>query len=264
MTPGDGSMVQKVSYDRNKLMDFDYLRQTFYQIDSSTTITGSELNANELLATDVSIDKNAPGPHILIYHTHSQEGYADSDLSDPNQRVVGVGEYLTQLLTAKGYSVLHHTGEYDVGDRDHAYSNAAPALAQILAENPQIQLVIDLHRDGVPETTRLVTEQDGKTMAKVMFFNGLCKVVKGNSVYTMDNPYLREQLALSFQMQLCGAEYYPDFNRRIYLKGYQYNMQYCKKSMLIEVGAQTNTLQEAMNAMEPLANIIDKVVSQKL
>ena len=62
-------------------------------------------------------------------------------------------------------------------------------------------------------------------------------------------------------MQLKAAEYYPDFTRRIYLKGYRYNMHYCPKTLLIEVGAQTNTLDEAMNAMVPLADVLNKVLT---
>ena len=90
--------------------------------------------------------------------------------------VVGVGDYLTELLTQKyGFSVIHHTGQYDVGDRDHAYAKAGPALEQILAENKSIEVVIDLHRDGVGNNTRLVTEQNGMPMAQIMFFNGLSR-----------------------------------------------------------------------------------------
>ena len=56
---------------------------------------------------------------------------------------------------------------------------------------------------------------------------------------------------------------YPGFTRKIYLKSYRYNMHLCPKSLLIEVGAQTNTLQEAVNAMDPLAQVLDKVLSGK-
>jgi stage II sporulation protein P len=75
------------------------------------------------------------------------------------------------------------------------------------------------------------------------------------------NPYLEDNLAFSFQMQLAAAEYYPDFTRKIYLKGYRYNMHYCPKSLLVEVGAQNNTLEEAKNAMEPLADVLSKVLT---
>ena len=61
-------------------------------------------------------------------------------------------------------------------------------------------------------------------------------------------------------MQLAAEEYFPDLARRIYLKGYRYNMHLCPKSLLVEVGAQTNSFQEAKNAMEPLAILLAKVI----
>lgn len=246
--------------NREKLNDFDYLCQNFYIIDSSTTTDGSVLNAKTLLGKDMTVSREGDGPQILIYHTHSQEGYADSTPGDSGSSVVAVGEYLAELLTQQyGFSVLHHTGEYDVDDRDHAYSNAAPALQQILADYPSIQVVIDLHRDSVREETRLVTDINGKQTAKIMFFNGLCRPPEG-SMWNLQNPYLEDNLALSLQLQIAAAEKYPDFTRRIYLKGYRYNMNYCPKSLLVEVGAQNNTLQEAKNAMEPLADILAEVL----
>ena len=180
---------------------------------------------------------------------------------DASTSIVGVGEYLNQLLGSYGFHVIHHTGEYDVETRDNAYSKAGPAVEQILRENPSIEIVIDLHRDGVPEGTRLVTEQGGKEMASIMFFNGLSRTTANGDIGYLPNPYIQDNLAFSLQMQLAAKEYYPGFSRAIYLKGYRYNMHYCPKTLLVEVGAQTNTVQEAMNAMEPLADIIAKVIS---
>lgn len=257
-----GTAEKQVVYSREKLNDFDYLIQNFYQVDSTTTITGSQLNADALLSRDLRLSHDASTPQILIYHTHSQEGYADSVPGDASGTVVGVGDYLTKILTEQyGMNVIHHTGEYDVGDRDHAYSKAGPALEQILAENPSIEVVIDLHRDGVAESTRLVTNLDGTEMAQIMFFNGLSRTTGTGDIDYLYNPYIGDNLAMSFQMQLTAAEYYPGFTRRIYLKGYRYNMHYCPKTLLIEVGAQTNTVQEAMNAMVPLADILNKVLT---
>lgn len=165
---------QKNQYVKEKLNDFDYLVQNFYQIDNTTTITGSQLNVEQLLGKDCRLSHDATTPQILIYHTHSQEGYADSIPGDENTSVVGVGDYLTKLLTERyGLSVIHHRGQYDVDDRDHAYSKAGPALEQLLSENPQVEVVIDLHRDGVREDTHLATEVNGVKMAQIMFFNGL-------------------------------------------------------------------------------------------
>ena len=259
-TLGTGQPV--VSYSREKLNDFDYLLQNFYQVDSTTTIASDQLNVDALLGKDMRLSHDASTPQILIYHTHSQEGYADSVPGDPSTSVMGLGDYLTQILTEQyGFNVIHHRGEYDVGDRDHAYSRAAPALEQILAENPGIEVVIDLHRDGVREDTRLVTNINGTEMAQIMFFNGLSRTTSTGDIDYLYNPYLADNLAMSFQMQLTAAEYYPGLTRRIYLKGYRYNMHYCPKTLLIEVGAQTNTVQEAMNAMVPLADILNKVLT---
>ena len=253
---------QKNQYVKEKLNDFDYLVQNFYQIDNTTTITGSQLNVEQLLGKDCRLSHDATTPQILIYHTHSQEGYADSIPGDENTSVVGVGDYLTKLLTERyGLSVIHHRGQYDVDDRDHAYSKAGPALEQLLSENPQVEVVIDLHRDGVREDTHLATEVNGVKMAQIMFFNGLSRTTKLGDIDYLYNPYIEDNLAISFQMQLKAAEYYPGLTRRIYLKGYRYNMHYCPKSLLIEVGAQTNTLEEAMNAMIPLADILYRVLT---
>ncbi len=248
------------SYPIEKLKDFDYLLQNFYVVDRTTTINSSQLNVDDLLGRSMKLTHGAESPQILIYHTHSQEGFADST-GDASTSVVGVGEYLTKLLQNYGFHVIHHTGEYDVKSRDNAYSRAGPAVEQILKENPSIEIVIDLHRDGVPEGTHLVTEQGGKQMASIMFFNGLSRTTANGDIGYLPNPYIQDNLAFSLQMQLAAKEYYPGFSRAIYLKGYRYNMHYCPRSLLVEVGAQTNTVEEAMNAMEPLADILAKVIS---
>ena len=251
-----------VEYSLEKLNDFDYLVQNFYQVDSTTTVKSDQLNVAALTGKNMKIAHDAGTPQILIYHTHSLEGYADSIPGDRSTTVVGVGDYLTELLTQQyGYNVIHDTGEYDT-IRDKAYSKAAPALEQILADNPGIDVVIDLHRDGVGENTRLVTNVNGTDMAKVMFFNGLSRTTKLGDIGYLYNPYIADNLAFSFQMQLTAVEYYPGYTRKIYLKGYRFNMHYCPKTLLVEVGAQTNTVQEAKNAMVPLADILNKVLSE--
>ena len=247
-----------------KLNDFDYLIQHYYTVDKSTTINSSQLVVQNLLNKDCTIQKTSENvPQILIYHTHGSEGYADSVVGDSNTSVIAVGNRLTQLLQdTYGYHVLHDTGIYDT-DRDHAYNVAAPVIQKILQDNPSIEVVIDLHRDGVADTTRLATNVNGVDMAQVMFFNGLSKTTATGDIDYLRNPYIEDNLAMSLKMQLTATELYPGFTRKIYLKSYRYNMHLCPKSLLIEVGAQTNTLQEAINAMDPLAQVLDKVLSGK-
>lgn len=253
----ESTLQKQLEINRVKLQDFDYLRQNFYQIDNATTIGSDQLDVNKLLEKSMLLSEHADGPQILIYHTHSQEAYADSVEGDAATSVVALGAELARLLSEQhGIEVLHHTGQYDIANRNNAYANALPNLQQILRENPSIEVVIDLHRDGVPATTHLVTEINGKPTAQVMFFNGLSRTTSQGDLAYLENPYIEDNLAFSFQTQLAAAEYYPDFTRKIYLKGYRYNMHLMPKSMLVEVGAQTNTFEEAKNAMEPLANIL--------
>ena len=244
-----------------KYEDMVQLIKDFYIIDASTSPDAALLNIDDLTGFDCTIDKESEEPQILIYHSHSQEGFADSVPGDVNTTIVGAGRKLTALLSEEyGYEVLHHEGVYDLPSRDNAYSNALPAVEKILEEHPSIQVVIDLHRDAVAEGTKLVQEISGKKYARFMFFNGICRSTKGPITY-LDNPYLKENLAFSFQSQLVAEEFFPGITRKIYLKAWRYNMHLVPRNMLIELGAQTNTVEEIMNTTEILAFIIDKVLS---
>ena len=240
--------------------DMDKLIQGFYTVDSTTEPTKELFQVKTLLETDCTIDTTTEGPQILLYHTHSQEAFVDSVQKDTATTIVGAGEVLTRLLEGYGYKVLHHKGEYDVESRDYAYSNSLPAIEQILKENPSIQAVIDLHRDAVAEDTRLVTQVAGRPTAKVMFFNGLSRSKKQGDISYLYNPYLKENLAFSFQMKVLCDEYYPGFARNIYLRAYRYNMHVSPRTLLIELGAQTNTVEEIHHALDPLAQILDMVL----
>lgn len=252
---------KQASVDLEELGDYRTLVQKHYRIDGTTGSNASQLNVKKLLKKDLTLTADVDGPQILIYHTHSLEGYRDSESGNLKESVVGVGDYLAELLQERyGFQVLHDRGTYDA-DRDRAYGVAAPALEKILAEHPTIEVVIDLHRDGVGENTYLLTEVNDTAMAPVMFFNGLSYTNKNGKLASLSNPNLSENLAFSLQMELLASEYYPGFTRGIYLKGLRYNLHYCPKSLLVEVGAQTNTLQEAMNAMPPLADVLNRVLS---
>lgn len=247
-----------------KLKDFNYLISNFYTVDSSTSVGPEQFNAEKLLSKSMKIDQKADGPKVLIYHTHSQEAFADSKAGDSTTSIVGIGAYLSELLNAKGISTIHHTGVYDLIngklDRSEAYQKAEEGITKILKENPSIEVVIDLHRDGVPENTHLVTNINGKETAKIMFFNGLSRTKSNGDISYLKNPYLQDNLSFSLQMQLMCEDLYPGFARRIYLRGYRYNLHLMPKTLLIEAGAQTNTVQEMKNAMELLANVLYKVL----
>ena len=257
--------VPTMDLSMERLNDFEYLVSNFYTVDSVTYINPSELNASELLGKDLRINLSTGGSKILIYHTHSQETFADSD-NDPSTSIVGIGRYLTEILNNK-YKIptMHHEGVYDLIngklDRSEAYEFAKPEVEQILAENPSIEVVIDLHRDGVADTTHLVTEINGKPTAQIMFFNGLSRTRVNGDLVGMANPYLQDNLAFSLQMKIAAETKYPGFARRNYLRGYKYNMDLMPRMLLIEAGAQTNTVEEMRNAMEVLADLLNSVLT---
>ena len=253
-------------YNRLELSDYGFVHNHFYTITSITELTETMLRPAEFIDKNLAIDKTDSSPKILIFHTHSQEGFTDTVENDTSTTIVGVGDYLTELLTQKyGYNVIHDTSVYDYVDgrldRSKAYTYAENGIARILEENPSIEVVIDLHRDGVADTTHLVTEVDGKSMAKIMFFNGLSYSKVNGDIAYLNNPYRDDNLAMSLQMQLLGEAYYPGFLRRIYVNAYRYCLHERGRSMLIEAGAQTNTCEEVKNAMEPLADILNKLLS---
>lgn len=251
-------------YDASKL-SYDFLIDHFYTVDSTTSITEKQLDAKKLLGMDMSMKQNSKKPQILIYHSHSQEDFADSVKGDSSTTIVGVGKRLKEILEETyGYNVIHNTKSYDLVngklDRNEAYTLALKDVEKILKDNPTIEVVIDLHRDGI-KGKKLVTEINGKPTAQIMFFNGLSYTKKNGAIEYLENPYISENLSFSLQLQLKAAKYYPGATRRIYLKGYRYNLHVRPKSLLVESGAQNNTLEEQMNAMEVLADVLDKVLS---
>ena len=248
------------------LADYNYLLNNFFIVDPKTATSEQQLNAASFLGKDLTLEKNADVPQILIYHSHSQETFVDSREGRVEDTIVGVGDYLTQLLTETyGYKVIHVTETFDIVDgqidRSAAYDYARPYIEQILEENPSIEVVIDLHRDGVPEDRHLVTEINGKPTAQIMFYNGLSYTADGGQVDYLPNPYIQDNLAFSFQLEYQAAQYYPELYRGIYLAALRYNLHLRPRALLLEAGAQTNTVQEVKNAMEPFADILNRVLT---
>lgn len=250
---------------RDKLSDYDYLMNHFYIVDENTDASAVKINAAEFLAEDFSLSHGPLEPQILIYHSHSQETFSDSREGVEEDTIVGVGNYLASLLKEKyGYQVIHVKEAFDMMsgelDRSKAYDYACTYVENILKENPSVEVVIDLHRDGIPEDRRLVTEINGKATAQVLFYNGLSYTNSQGAVSYLPNPYIQDNLAFSFQLEYQAALYYPTFYRGIYLAGLRYNLHLRKRALLLEAGAQTNTVQEVKNAMEPFADILNRVL----
>ncbi len=261
------------TYTREQLKEADFLLSKIFVVDSNTSMTKEELDIGNLLDSDLTVEGlkqtgDKKEYKILIYHTHGSESFADSREGKKEDTIIGVGSYLTQILEEQyGIAVYHDETAYDVIDgvldRSKAYENAYNSVSKILKENPSIEVVIDLHRDGVDEETHLVTEVNGKQTAKIMFLNGVSRSNMNGEIEYLKNPNKLTNLAFSFQMYLTGKEHYGDYVRKIYVRSLRYNLHLLPRTALIEVGAQNNTLEEEKNAMEPLAAILYKVLSKK-
>ena len=152
------------------LADPQALLNLFFVVDPNTSVLPGEIDGSTLLGKDLTLPENAEGPQILIYHTHSQENYRDYAGSDGKGAVVSLGEELAKRLRAKGYQVWHDTTAYDMKsghlDRSRAYTYACEGVTNLLQKYPSIQVILDVHRDGVSEQTHLVTQIEGKPTAQ--------------------------------------------------------------------------------------------------
>ena len=255
----------QIDLSQAKLADFDYVMNHFFILDSNTETNAGQISGTRFLEEDMSIKQDSSVPQILIYHPHSQETFSDSREGETEDTIVGVGNYLTDILEKNyGYKVIHVTDAFDIMggelDRSKAYDYARSSIEKVLEENPTVEVVIDLHRDGVPDDRHLVTEINGKQTAQILFYNGLSYTVNQGAVSYLPNPYIEDNLAFSFQLEYQAAQYYPQFYRGIYLAGLRYNLHLRPRALLLEAGAQTNTVEEVRNAMEPFADILNRVL----
>jgi stage II sporulation protein P len=246
--------------------------ETMYNVDPTAALFADDIDPFRFMSMDFSLSGSLDDPKILIFHTHSQEAFIDSRHGEADDTIVGMGRLLAQILNDEyNVGVVHYTGVYDVVDGVHivagSYERMENSIIEILAAYPTIEVCIDLHRDGLPENVHLVTEIDGRQTARIMFFNGILRLnnelVPINLYNDFPNPYLDDNLAFSFNMQMKAMELYPNFARRIYIRPYRYSLHFKPKSLLIELGANTNTVEEARNAVAPLAEVLAEVLGLK-
>ena len=121
-------------------------------MDNTTTINRDQLNVDALLSENMKIDTSGDGPQILIYHTHSQEGYKDSKAGDAKTSVIGVGDRLTELLEEKG-----NVAFYNLISAGKNWFEAKGACEVILSGAPEIDFWKQLpnSREAIIETLEL-------------------------------------------------------------------------------------------------------------
>lgn len=207
-------------------------------------------------------------PNILIYHTHTTEAYrqdgdytykvtGDSRTTETDKNIVQVGEDLKAELEALGYHVIHDTTDHEPPKLATAYSRSVKTMEEYRRKYPDMDMYIDVHRDAanVEENKNDVVEIDGKRCARLMFVVGTGE--KGN--YT-EKPDFESNYALATAVSQQLESIKKGFTRDIRVKTGRYNQHISDMCLLVEVGHNANTLQEARNAIPYLAQAIGKTV----
>lgn len=192
-------------------------------------------------------------PTVLIFHTHTTESYQMLDKgwytksyvtrsNDPKTNMVRVGDEITEQLRAAGFNVIHDTKIYDT-TYNGSYDRSGAAIDKYLKEYPSIQVILDIHRDAMQQSdgTRLkpTTEINGKKAAQIMIISG-CEEGKVKGF-----PDWKYNLRFAMELQKRCQDEFPSLMRPLYFSRRKYNMHKSHCSLLIEVGSDSNTLDEA-------------------
>lgn len=198
-------------------------------------------------------------PKILLYHTHTTEGYSVSNSADESMNVVGVGSYLTKELEENyGISVIHDKTMHSASYND-SYKRSRETVQKYVSKYGEFDMVIDLHRDSHNNKSLVTANINGEDVAKILF------------VLTRNSPNYENSLSLSTSLRDTANRLFPGLVRTssengffIYNKGQSmFNQDLSKNSVLIEVGADCNTPQEAMNSAKYIARIIAEQLNRE-
>ncbi len=222
---------------------------------------GAVFDAAALLTADLQLDGGTTdAPRVLIVHTHATEAYAgsaDYRSTDTAQNVVRVGQALAQALRAQGIAALHDTTLNDLEGYSDAYERIETRICDYLARWPSIRLVIDVHRDAAQnnagEQVALCAQVDGARTARLL-------LVMGTEQGGLPYPGWQDNLALGLKLQCLGTRETPGLFRALTLRSARYNQHLCAYSLLLEVGAAGNTLEEAVRSAELFAQLLARLL----
>lgn len=216
-------------------------------------------------------------PRILIYHTHDSEAYRQTEGSryedtggfrteDNDFNVYAVGEELKRILGEQyGIIAVHAPEKHEKPLITTAYTRSLETVTRYKERYPSLEMFIDLHRDGVADTgyeDDFVTV-DGRECARMMFVVGTGKSGRTSQFgpvetegIAAETPDFEANFALAQKLTETLLSYNDRFMRNINIKSGKYNQQVSDKCLLIEVGHNGNTLEQAKNSMAWLARAI--------
>lgn len=218
--------------------------------------SGYDIDIDSVLSAGCPIRLETGKPQILIIHTHSSEAYSPAGLDkyddlgtnrtlDQSLNVIRIGKELAKIFEDCGLNVIHDTQVFDYPSYTGSYNRSCEAVEKYLADYPSIKIVIDLHRDALCSDTvtyKTTATEQGVCASQVMLF-------VGSDASGLEHPNWRQNLSLALYLQNAVCQSYPSLMRPITLTKYRYNQHLSPGSMIIEVGSNGNTLQEALAAI---------------
>ena len=210
-----------------------------------------------VLEPNIEIDKS----NIVVFHTHTSESYTPTEANqylangnfrthDTQHSVIRVGEELKNRLAPKNINVIHDTTFHDYPEYNGAYNRSLQTVQNILANN-KADIVIDLHRDALADSTYAPSVMIGEEKAAQLLF------VMGCNEGGLSHPNWNDNLKMAVKIQKKANEMYPGLFKPILLTKYRYNQHVTKGACIIEVGATGNTLEECLVSMKYLAEVIE-------
>lgn len=201
-------------------------------------------------------------PVVYIYNTHQLESYNLENYAEYNITPnVQMAAYLLKgLLNKASIPTIVETGNINdflsLNGWNYASSYKASRyyLEEAVKQNPNLKLIIDLHRDSIPKDKSTITIGD-KNYAKILFVIGT------------DYDKYEENLSLATTLNNIIQEKYPNLSRGIITKGGAgvngvYNQDINNKIVLIECGGNENTIDEVMNTMVALKETIQTYLEE--
>ena len=216
---------------------------------------------NEILTPNITVNKE----NILIFHTHSCESYTPSEkykykktgnfrTTDKKYSVIRVGKELEAQLKSYGYNVIHDESYHDYPSYSGSYASSLKTVTKLLDENKNTDIVIDLHRDAIGDSTYAPTVKIGEEYAAQLMF-----VIGGNES-SIKHETWEQNLKFAIKVQQKANELYPGLFKPIILRGSGYNQHVSKAATIIEVGATGNTLDQTLVSMKYLAKVLSEVI----
>ncbi len=230
--------------------------------------TGYDIDVEALLREPLTFSAST-GAEVLIIHTHGSEAYTmsgedvyeESDpyrTEDPTQNVIRVGDELERILTAHGITVIHDRETYDYPSYNGSYTRAWESITEYLAANENIKVVIDLHRDALVgddgTVYKTVADVGDLPCAQVM-------LISGSDYSGLNHPEWRKNLSFALKLQAEMVKNYPTLARPLSISEYRYNQNATTGSLIVEVGTNGNTLQEALTAVGYFGECLAEVLN---